>query len=75
MVLVFNGEIYNYQEIREELLAAGHTFKTETDSEVLIHGYKEYGTELLIFLAELIFVIALGIFNYNRLRKRLPDVL
>ena len=38
MVLVFNGEIYNYQEIRAELLAAGHIFKTETDSEVLIHG-------------------------------------
>ena len=47
MVLVFNGEIYNYQEIREELLAAGHSFKTQTDSEVLIHGYEEYGTELL----------------------------
>ena len=47
MVLVFNGEIYNYQEIRKELLAAGHTFQTETDSEVLIHGYEEYGTELL----------------------------
>lgn len=47
MVLVFNGEIYNYQEIRKELLAAGHIFKTETDSEVLIHGYEEYGTELL----------------------------
>lgn len=47
MVLVFNGEIYNYQEIREQLLAAGHTFRTETDSEVLIHGYEEYGTELL----------------------------
>ncbi len=47
MVLVFNGEIYNYKEIREALLAAGHTFRTETDSEVLIHGYEEYGTELL----------------------------
>ena len=47
MVLVFNGEIYNYKEIREQLLAAGHTFRTETDSEVLIHGYEEYGTELL----------------------------
>ena len=47
MVLVFNGEIYNYREIREQLLAAGHTFRTETDSEVLIHGYEEYGTELL----------------------------
>ncbi len=47
MVLVFNGEIYNYQDIRKELLAAGHTFSTETDSEVLIHGYEEYGTDLL----------------------------
>ncbi len=47
MVLVFNGEIYNYKEIREQLLAAGHTFRTKTDSEVLIHGYEEYGTELL----------------------------
>jgi len=47
MVLVFNGEIYNYMEIREELLKAGHSFRTETDSEVLIHGYEEYGTELL----------------------------
>ena len=47
MVLVFNGEIYNYKEIREELTAAGHTFRTETDSEVLIHGYEEYGAELL----------------------------
>ena len=47
MVLVFNGEIYNYQEIRETLIAAGHSFRTETDSEVLIHGYEEYGAELL----------------------------
>ncbi len=47
IVLVFNGEIYNYQDIKKELLAAGHIFKTETDSEVLVHGYEEYGTELL----------------------------
>lgn len=47
IVLVFNGEIYNYQDIRRELLAAGHVFKTETDSEVLIHGYEEYGKDLL----------------------------
>ena len=43
-VLVFNGEIYNYQDIRKDLLAAGHVFRTQTDSEVLIHGY---GPELL----------------------------
>lgn len=46
-VLTFNGEIYNYQEIREKLIEAGHVFKTQTDSEVLIHGYEEYGTDLL----------------------------
>ena len=42
-----NGEIYNYQEIKKDLLAAGHVFKTATDSEVLLHGYEEYGTQLL----------------------------
>lgn len=47
IVLVFNGEIYNYQDIKKELLKAGHTFKTNTDSEVLIHGYEQYGTDLL----------------------------
>ena len=47
MALVFNGEIYNYREIREALLKAGHSFRTQTDSEVLIHGYEEYGTALL----------------------------
>lgn len=46
-VLLFNGEIYNFQSIREELIAKGHTFTTKTDSEVLLHGYEEYGEELL----------------------------
>ena len=46
-VLVFNGEIYNYQALREELLQKGHQFKTHTDSEVLLHGYEEYGADLL----------------------------
>ena len=46
-VLVFNGEIYNFQELRKDLLAKGHVFKTSTDSEVLLHGYEEYGSELL----------------------------
>ena len=46
-VLVFNGEIYNYQELREELIAAGHTFTTHTDSETLLHGYEEWGEQLV----------------------------
>lgn len=47
LVIVFNGEIYNYKEIREELINAGHKFKTNTDTEVLIHGYEEFGEKLL----------------------------
>ena len=43
MVLVYNGEIYNHNELREELLAKGHIFKTKSDSEVILHGYEEYG--------------------------------
>lgn len=46
-VLLFNGEIYNFQSIREELIAKGHIFTTKTDSEVLLHGYEEYGESLL----------------------------
>lgn len=46
-VLIFNGEIYNFQPMREELLANGHIFKTRTDSEVLLHGYEQWGKELL----------------------------
>ena len=46
MVLTFNGEIYNYRELRETLIAKGHVFKTRSDSEVLVHGYEEYGTAL-----------------------------
>lgn len=46
-ILTFNGEIYNFMEIREKLIAAGHIFKTHTDSEVLVHGYEEYGTDLV----------------------------
>lgn len=46
LVLIFNGEIYNYKELREELYLKGHIFKTNTDSEVIIHGYEEYGNNL-----------------------------
>ena len=47
LVLMFNGEIYNYRELRRELLEAGHAFYTETGSEVLVHGFEQWGEELL----------------------------
>lgn len=50
LVLLFNGEIYNYQELREELIKAGHVFTTKTDSETILHGYEEYGKKILDYL-------------------------
>lgn len=47
LVLLFNGEIYNYQELRDELIKAGHVFTTKTDSETILHGYEEYGKKIL----------------------------
>lgn len=47
IVLVFNGEIYNYQEIKEDLIKAGHKFRSGADTEVIIHGYEEYGMDML----------------------------
>ena len=46
IVIVFNGEIYNFMTLREELKAKGHVFRNNSDTEVLVHGYEEWGTEL-----------------------------
>jgi len=45
--IIFNGEIYNYRELRPTLEAKGHTFTTDTDTEVILHAYEEYGYECL----------------------------
>lgn len=45
--VVFNGEIYNFQELRQELEALGHVFRTKSDTETLLHGYEQYGTSLV----------------------------
>ena len=47
LVLVCNGEIYNYRELRRQLIERGHRFKTQSDSEVLLHGYAEWGEGVL----------------------------
>lgn len=47
MAIEFNGEIYNFKELREELIDLGHTFKTHADTEVILHGYEQWGDDVL----------------------------
>lgn len=61
LVLVFNGEIYNYRELRAQLQAAGHGFATQGDGEVILHGFEQWGDSLLAHLRGM-FAFAL----YNR---------
>lgn len=62
MAIIFNGEIYNYQEIRKDLLKKGHKFKTESDTEVILHGYEEYHEKILDKLRGM---FAFVIYNVN----------
>ena len=47
IILVFNGEIYNYIELREDLIKEGYEFKTESDTEVVLKSYQAYGKKML----------------------------
>lgn len=66
LVLTFNGEIYNYRELREELKEKGHIFTTQSDSEVLIHGFEEWGEQMLNRLRGMF-----GFAIWNRVKKEL----
>ena len=66
LVITYNGEIYNYQELQEDLIEKGHVFKTDSDTEVIIHGYEEYKEQIVDKLRGM-FAFAI----YNRETKEL----
>ena len=62
IVLIYNGEVYNFKELRKDLIEKGHRFKTNTDTEVLIHGYEEWGIDFIHKLK--------GMFSFALLDKK-----
>ena len=65
--ITFNGEIYNHLLLREELISSGHIFKSKSDTEVLIHGYEEWGIEDLLKKIKGMFAFAILDENNNKL--------
>ena len=63
--VIFNGEIYNYQELRLQLQGRGHHFQTSSDTEVIVHGYKEWGTDVFNHLNGM---FGLGIWDLEKKR-------
>ena len=61
--IVFNGEIYNYRELREELVRKGHSFHTKSDTEVIVHLYEDYGESLFGYLNGM---FAIGLWDANK---------
>ncbi len=63
IVIVYNGEIYNYQDLRKDLLRQGHIFKNRSDTETLVHLYEQYGVDMLKYIRGM---FAFLIYDYNK---------
>ena len=63
VLTVFNGEIYNFRELRAELEAAGHVFRTHSDTEVIVHGYEEWGDD---FVTRLNGMFGIAVYDLRR---------
>jgi asparagine synthase (glutamine-hydrolysing) len=65
IVVTYNGEIYNFQDLRGELEARGHRFQSRTDAEVVVHGYEEWGDDVV---SRFNGMFAFGLWDRNRRR-------
>jgi len=70
LALIFNGEIYNYKSIKAQLTEKGHIFTTETDSEVLLHGFEEWQENLLNRLRGMFAFVIWNCLSYSSLRVK-----
>ena len=70
LAVVFNGEIYNYQALKEELTSKGYTFETKSDTEVLLHGYREWKDELYKKLRGMFAFVIYDIENHELIGAR-----
>ena len=69
VAVIFNGELYNYRQLRESLALCGHRFATQSDTEILVHAWEEWGEDCL---AELRGMFALALLDLRRLHAAVP---